>query len=86
MNRRQVTLVLRRQELVAQSAMQRRSIMANVQPLYTKAAAADRILTWAREHPLVTGLAVAAVVLGTSRRVFDVAARLATLYMLIRRR
>lgn len=86
MNGRQRSLALERQELVARSATQRSGLVANWETIVGKTAAADRILSTVRRHPVAVGAAVAGVVLLGSRRLFDVSERLLTLYLLLRRR
>jgi hypothetical protein len=54
-------LRVRRALLVERCAAQRSAIAATVEPLGTKAAAADRILTAVRVHPIVLTLAAGAV-------------------------
>jgi hypothetical protein len=74
-----------RRALVEQSAAQRAAILAVSHPFLRKAAAADRLLTRVRNHPLVvTAVAASVVILGT-RKLFDIASRAVTLYMLFRR-
>ena len=79
-------LDLERQELVARSASQRSAILAGTQPLLQHAQRLDRIVGTVRSHPLIAGLAVTGVALLGSRKLFDVATRLLTVYMLVRRR
>ena len=67
------------------SAAQRAALIANVEPLLSKAAAADRILTRMRRYPVAIGVAAAGVALLGSRRIFDLASRALTLYALLRR-
>ena len=50
-----------------------------------KAAAADRILGKLREYPVVTAVGVGAVVLLGTRRIFDLATRILTIYALFKR-
>ena len=79
-------LAARREALVAQSAAQRGAIIANVQPLLRGAATLDRIVGPIRRHPLIAALAATGVALIGSRRIFDLATRAITIYMLVRRR
>jgi len=51
----------RRERLVERCAAQRSALAAGVEPLGTKAAAADRILSAVRVHPIVLTLAAGAV-------------------------
>lgn len=85
MSFREQGLAQRREELVARSTAQRAALIADVQPLISKAAAADRILTRMRRYPVVIGVAAAGVALLGSRRIFDLASRALTLYALLRR-
>jgi hypothetical protein len=85
MNRREQRLAERRQELVARSVAQRAALVADVGPLISKAAAADRVMTKLRRYPVVIGVAAAGVALLGSRRIFDLASRALTLYALLRR-
>jgi hypothetical protein len=78
-------LAQRREELVARSAKQRRALARDAEPLVRKAAALDRIVGKVREYPVMTAVAVGAVVFLGRRRIFDAATRLLTLYALIRR-
>lgn len=75
-----------REELVARSTAQRSGLVTSWDGIVTKTAAADRILSTVRRHPVAVGAAVAGVVLLGSRRLFDVSERLLTLYLLLRRR
>ena len=79
-------LAERRQELVARSAAQRSALIANAEPLLGQAAALDRIFASVRRHAVLSTLAVGAVALLGSRRLFDIAERLLTIYLLVRRR
>jgi hypothetical protein len=85
MNREQQTLAYRREALVARSAAQRRAILSSLEPLATKAAALDRIVTTVRRYPVIVGLAAGAVAMLGSRKLFEMASRLLTLYLLVRR-
>jgi len=84
MNRREQSLAQRREELVARSAAQRAALIANVEPLLRKAAAADRIVTRIRRYPIAVGLAAGAMVFFGSRKLFDLATRALTIYALFR--
>jgi len=79
-------LELERHELVARSARQRSAIIAGTEPLLLHAQRLDRIVGTVRRHPLVAGVAVTGVALLGSRKLFDMATRLLTVYMLVRRR
>ena len=79
------TLAQRRHELVARSAAQRAELLTHAEPLVRKAAAADRILGKLREYPVVTAVGVGAVVLLGTRRIFDLATRILTIYALFKR-
>ena len=85
MSSREQGLAQRREELVARSTAQRAAMVANAEPLLSKAAAADRILMRMRRYPLVIGAVAAGVVMLGSRRIFDLASRALTLYALLRR-
>jgi YqjK-like protein len=77
-------LAQRRRALVEQSAAQRQAIVAAAGPLLQKAAAADRILAGLRRHRVaITALGAAVVLLG-SRKLFDIATRIVTVYALFR--
>jgi hypothetical protein len=78
-------LALRRRELIERSRTQRAALMAGTGPLLAKAAALDRLVASARRHPIVTVLGAGAVMLLASRKAFDLATRVATLYALFRR-
>ena len=78
------SLAQRRQALVARSAAQRAAIIAAATPLLGKAAAADRIYSRIRRHPVtVTMIGVAVVALG-ARKLFSIATRVMALYALFR--
>jgi hypothetical protein len=77
-------LARRRQELIDRSSVQRAALAAEAAPLVHKAAALDRVITSVRHHPVVTGLAAAAVVLLGARQVFALGSRALTLYALFR--
>ena len=77
-------LARQREELVARSTTQRSGLVANWEVVVAKTAAADRILSTVRRHPVAVAAAVAGVVLLGSRRLFDVSERLLTLYLLLR--
>jgi len=79
------TLAQRREELVARSTAQRAALISHAEPLVRKAAAADRILGKLRQYPVVTAVGVGAVVLLGTRRIFDLATRILTIYALFRR-
>jgi len=86
MSGHQRQLALQRAELVARSTAQRSGLLTSWEGIVTQTAAADRILSTLRRHPIAVGAAVAGVVLLGSRRLFDVSERLLTLYLLLRRR
>lgn len=75
----------RRKALVARSRAQRAAILAAADPLVRKAAAGDRMLMRVRRHPLAVTVIGAAVVLLGSRKLFDIATRLVTVYALLRK-
>jgi len=78
-------LAERRAELVARSAEQRAAIIAAAEPLVHKADTADRLLSYVRRYPVpLAALGVAAVLFG-SRKIFDIASRVLTVYALFRR-
>ena len=85
MSGRDQTLAERREELVARSSAQRAALFTHAEPLLRKAAAADRIVAKLREYPIVTAVGVGAVVLLGTRRIFDLATRILTIYALFRR-
>ena len=74
-----------REELVARSTAQRAAIIAAAQPLLQTATSADRVVSRLRQHPVAVAVAVGALVLLGSRRLFDLATRAMTLYALFRR-
>ena len=80
------TLAVRREALVAQSAAQRNALIENSAPLLRGTATLDRLLGPIRRHPIVAALAVGGVALLGSRKIFDLATRAVTIYMLVRRR
>jgi hypothetical protein len=82
---RQRRLAARRLVLVERSAAQRFAIISAAGPLITKAAAADRMVSRVRRHPLLVAAVVGAAVLFGSRRLFDMVTRGVTLYALFRR-
>ena len=61
------------------------AVVSGVEPLLRKAAAVDRMVASARRHPVVTVLGAAAVALLASRKVFDLATRVLTIYALFKR-
>lgn len=85
MNGRQQSLEQRRLELVQRSAAQRAALIADVDPLVRKAATVDRLVARVRQYPVVTAVAVGAVALLGTRRIFEAASKLLTLYALFRR-
>ncbi len=86
MNGQHLSLAQRRERLVASSAAQRAALVANFEPLGRAAATLDRIVAPVRRHPIMSAVLVTLVALAGSRRIFDVATRAATIYMLLRRR
>lgn len=86
MNRQQQALAIRRERLLAQSTAQRSAIIASTEPLLRGAATLDRIVGPIQRHPVLAAVAVGAVALIGSRKIFDLATRAATIYMLLRRR
>ena len=85
MSRHVQGLAHRRRELVARSAAQRAALVGNAEPLLRKAAALDRVVSRIRDYPVITGAVAVGVVLLGSRRIFDLASRVLTLYALLRR-
>ena len=79
-------LAARREALIAQSNAQRSAIVSNAQPFLKGAATLDRIVGPVRRHPVIAALAVTGVALLGSRKIFDLATRAVTIYMLVRRR
>ncbi|HYL91423.1 MAG TPA: hypothetical protein VEU32_21920 [Burkholderiales bacterium] len=86
MSTRSDSLVRRRERLVASSTAQRARLVADCEPLGRAAATLDRIVGPIRRHPVIATLAVTGVALLGSRKVFDLASRAVTIYMLLRRR
>jgi len=80
------TLAVPREALVAQSAAQRSAIIESSAPLLRGAAALDRIVGPIRRHPVLAAAAVTGVALLGSRKIFDLATRAITIYMLVRGR
>lgn len=74
-----------REALVARSTAQRAALVAAAQPLLAQAAAADRVLARLHQYryPLIAGAALIALI--GSRKVFDLASRILTIYALFRR-
>lgn len=85
MSSREQSLAQRREELVARSAAQRAALSLHAEPLLRKAAALDRIVAKVREYPVVTALGVGAVALLGTRRIYEIATKVLTLYALFRR-
>lgn len=79
------TLAQRRHELVARSTAQRAGLIVHAEPLLRKAAAADRVVGKLRQYPVVTAVGVGAVLLLGTRRIFELATRVLTIYALFRR-
>lgn len=86
MNRYQIALVRRREELVARSAAQRSALIAGLAPFATKAAALDRVVGTLRRYSLVLGIVGGLAALVGSRGLLEVGSRLLSLYFLARRR
>ena len=80
-----MSLAERRRELIERSAAQRAAIVANAEPLVRAAGAADRMVSHVRRHPIAVAVGVGVVVLLGSRRLFDLATRVLTIYALFRR-
>jgi hypothetical protein len=85
-NRHQLALARRREELVERSVAQRAALIAAVAPLADKAATLDRILGTLRRYSVVAGIIAAVAALFGSRGVLDIGSRLLSLYLLARRR
>ena len=86
MSSHQAELARRRETLVARSATLRGGLVTHWTTLVEKTAAADRIVSTVRRHPVMVAAGLAGVVLLGSRKLFDAAERLLTLYLLLRRR
>ena len=85
MNRHEQGLAERRRELVERSSAQRKALAAAAEPLVRKSAALDRVIAQVRRYPVVASVAVGALALLGPRRLFELAARAAALYALLRR-
>ena len=85
MSRHEQGLAERRRELVERSSAQRAALGVAAEPLVRKSAALDRVVAQVRRYPVVASVAVGALALLGPRRLFDLAARAATLYALLRR-
>jgi hypothetical protein len=85
LNRHEQGLAERRRELVERSSAQRKALAAAAEPLVRKSAALDRVIAQVRRYPVVASVAVGALALLGPRRLFDLAARAAALYALLRR-
>jgi len=85
-NRHQLALAHRRDELVARSAAQRAALIAGLTPLAEKAAVLDRIFGTLRRYSVVAGIVGGVVALAGSRRLLELGSRLLSLYLLVRRR
>jgi hypothetical protein len=85
-NGHQRELAQRREELVARSVAQRNALIAGAAPLAGKAAALDRIAGTLRRYSVVAGAVAGVAALFGSRRLLEIASRLVTLYLLVRRR
>jgi len=85
LNRHELGLAARRQELVDRSAAQRAALSVCAEPLVRKAASLDRVVGYVRRNPVIAAVAVGAVALLGPRKIFDLGARAITFYMLLRR-
>lgn len=85
MSARRGALAQRRRDLLARSQAQRAALVASAAPFVRKAEVFDRLLGHVQRHPLLAGAVTAVCALFGSRRLFDVAARGARLYFLLRR-
>lgn len=72
-------------ELVERSSAQRAALAAAAAPFVRTAAALDRVAGYVRSNPLVAAVAVGALALLGPRKIFDLGARVITLYTLLRR-
>ena len=86
MNRHQIALALRREELVARSAAQRSALIASVAPLAGKAAALDRVVGTLRRYSVIAGVVAGVAALFGSRRLIEMGSHLLRIYLLVRRR
>ena len=86
MNRHQLALARRREDLVARSMAQRTALIAGLAPLADKAATLERILDTLRRYSVVAGIVAGVAALFGSRGLLDVGSRLLSLYLLARRR
>ncbi|HWI35619.1 MAG TPA: hypothetical protein VNU64_04115 [Burkholderiales bacterium] len=78
-------LIARREALIARSRDQRDRVIAAAEPLLHKAAAADRLYSRVRRHPVTVALVgITLVALGT-RKLANLATRAMALYALFRR-
>jgi len=84
-SRHEQGLAERRRELVERSSAQRAALAAAAEPLVRKSAAVDRVIAQVRRYPVLSSVAVGALALLGPRRLFDLAARAAALYALLRR-
>lgn len=79
------SLAARREALLARSQAERAAINAAAEPLLRKAAAADRLYSRVRRHPVSVALiGIAVVALGT-RKLFNLATRAMAIWALFRR-
>ena len=85
MSRHEQGLAERRRELVERSSAQRAALAATAEPLVRKSAALDRVIAQVRRYPVLSSVAVGALALLGPRRLFELAARAAALYALLRR-
>lgn len=85
MSRHEQGLAERRRELVERSSAQRAALAAAAEPLVRKSAAVDRVIAQVRRYPVLSSVAVGALALLGPRRLFELAARAAALYALLRR-
>jgi hypothetical protein len=83
-NRHEQSLAARRRELVERSTAQRAALFASCEPLARKAIALDRVVSYVRQNPVISALAVGAVALLGPRKLYDMATRAVTLYLLLR--
>ena len=85
MNQYELSLAARRRALVERSAAQRAALGIYAEPLVRKTAALDRVVDYVRNNPVLSSVAVGAVVLLGPRRLWEMATRAVTIYTLLRK-
>jgi hypothetical protein len=78
-------LEVRRRELIERSAVQRRAVMASVEPIVQQAAGFDRATAAVRRYPMLSTALAGAVMVFGSRRLFTLVSRGLALYTLLRK-